>query len=56
MLAVFFMPDVRPGASHRLDLPGVGLLTVGLFGVVFGLIEGERYDWGTIPGASASRW
>jgi len=25
-------------------------LTAGLFGVVFGLIEGERYDWGTIAG------
>ena len=26
------------------------LLTAGLFGVVFGLIEGERYDWGTVAG------
>ena len=50
VLAVFFMPDVRPGTSHRLDVAGVVLLTLGLFGVVFGLIEGERYDWGTIAG------
>lgn len=50
VLAVFFMPDVRPGRVHRLDLVGVGLLTVGLLGLVFGLIEGQRYGWGTISG------
>ena len=49
-LAFAFMPDVRPGVRHRLDFLGVALLTAGLFGVVFGLIEGERYDWGTISG------
>ena len=49
-LAFVFMPDVRPGVRHRLDVPGVLLLTAGLFGVVFGLIEGERYDWGTVAG------
>ena len=49
-LAFATMPDVRPGVPHRLDLPGVALLTVGLFGVVFGLIEGDRYDWGTVAG------
>ncbi|MET3805440.1 EmrB/QacA subfamily drug resistance transporter [Nakamurella sp. UYEF19] len=50
VLAFAFMPDVRPGLRHRLDLMGVALLTVGLLGVVFGLIEGERYSWGTISG------
>jgi len=50
VLAFVFMPDVRPGRPHRLDLIGVALLTAGLFGVVFGLIEGERYDWGTVAG------
>ncbi len=49
-LAFAFMPDVRPGTRHRLDVPGVLLLTAGLFGVVFGLIEGDRYDWGTVAG------
>ena len=49
-LAFATMPDVRPGVRHRLDLPGVALLTAGLFGVVFGLIEGDRYDWGTVAG------
>lgn len=42
------VPDIRPGRRHRLDLVGVALATGGLFGIVFGLIEGERYAWGTI--------
>jgi EmrB/QacA subfamily drug resistance transporter len=45
-----FVPDPRPGVRHRLDLFGVSLATAGLFCLVFGLVEGERYDWGTISG------
>jgi EmrB/QacA subfamily drug resistance transporter len=48
--AFVFIPDLRPGRSHRLDLPGVVLATAGLICVVFGLIEGQRYDWGTVSG------
>jgi EmrB/QacA subfamily drug resistance transporter len=47
-LALALVPDLRPGRRHRLDLAGVALATVGLFGVVFGLIEGQRYNWGTV--------
>ena len=39
-----------PTHSHRFDLPGVALSAVGLFLLVFGIQEGERYDWGTITG------
>jgi EmrB/QacA subfamily drug resistance transporter len=49
-LAMLLIPDLRPGRRHRLDLPGVALATAGLLGVVFGLIEGERYDWGVVTG------
>jgi len=42
------VPDLRPGRRHRLDLAGVALATAGLFGVVFGLIEGQRYNWGSV--------
>ena len=49
-LALLLIPDLRPGLTHRLDLAGVALATLGLLGVVFGLIEGERYDWGTVAG------
>jgi EmrB/QacA subfamily drug resistance transporter len=48
--ALLLIPDLRPGRRHRLDLVGVLLATGGLLGVVFGLIEGQRYDWGTITG------
>src|SRR4029077_6412584 len=49
-LALLVIPDLRPGRSHRLDLIGVGLATAGLLGVIFGLIEGQRYDWGVVAG------
>ncbi|MDQ6885176.1 MAG: MFS transporter [Candidatus Dormibacteraeota bacterium] len=49
-LAFLFVPDLRPGRPHRLDFVGVGLATLGLLGVIFGLIEGQRYNWGTVTG------
>src|SRR5437764_1002855 len=49
-LAMLVIPDLRPGRRHRLDLPGVALATAGLLCVIFGLIEGQRYDWGTVTG------
>ncbi|HZK58349.1 MAG TPA: DHA2 family efflux MFS transporter permease subunit [Cryobacterium sp.] len=36
--------------QHRFDLLGVALSAVGMFLVVFGIQEGERYDWGKITG------
>jgi EmrB/QacA subfamily drug resistance transporter len=50
-LAFRFVPDLRPGRRHRLDLVGVALASIGLFAVVFGLIEGQRYDWAAIAGS-----
>src|SRR5207249_4781595 len=44
------IPDLRPGRPHRLDFSGVLFATAGLFGIIFGLIEGQRYDWGSIEG------
>ncbi|MFJ5975707.1 DHA2 family efflux MFS transporter permease subunit [Arthrobacter sp. KFRI-F3372] len=35
---------------HRFDIPGVVLSAVGLFLLVFGIQEGETYNWGTIAG------
>jgi EmrB/QacA subfamily drug resistance transporter len=49
LVATFaIIPDLRPGRHHGWDIVGVFLATAGLFGVVFGLIEGERYNWGQI--------
>src|SRR5487761_729802 len=49
LVATFIIvPDLRPGRRHGWDVLGIFLATAGLFGVVFGLIEGERFNWGQI--------
>jgi EmrB/QacA subfamily drug resistance transporter len=49
LIATFaIIPDLRPGRRHGWDIVGVILATTGLFGVIFGLIEGERFNWGQI--------
>jgi EmrB/QacA subfamily drug resistance transporter len=49
LIATFaIIPDIRPGRRHGWDFMGVFLSTAGLFAVVFGLIEGQRYSWGEI--------
>jgi EmrB/QacA subfamily drug resistance transporter len=48
--AFVFVPDLRLGKSHRLDIPGVALASSGLLLVVYGLIEGQRFEWGTVTG------
>jgi EmrB/QacA subfamily drug resistance transporter len=40
-----FVPNLKLGARHLMDPVGVVLATSALFLVVFGLIEGQRYDW-----------
>ena len=46
--AFTFVPDLRLGRAHRLDLVGVALASSGLLLIVFGLIEGQRFEWGTV--------
>ncbi len=49
LIATFaIVPDLRPGRRQGWDVVGVALATAGLFGIVFGLIEGQRYNWGEI--------
>src|SRR3954453_18485348 len=43
-LAAGFLQESR-GPSTRLDLPGVALVTAGLFGLVFGLVRGQGEGW-----------
>src|SRR5205807_788577 len=49
-LAMLLIPELRPGRKHRLDLLGGALANAGLLGVIFRLIEGQRYDWGVVSG------
>ena len=51
LLAFRLVPALRPGIRHRFDWLGVIFASLGLTGVVYGLIEGQRHDWGTIAGA-----
>src|SRR2546425_2124897 len=49
LIATFaIIPDIRPGRRHGWAIMGVTLPAAGLFAVVFGLIEGQRYNWGEI--------
>ena len=48
ILTFVIIPDVRPGRRHGWDIVGTILATAGLFGLIFGLIEGERFNWGQI--------
>jgi EmrB/QacA subfamily drug resistance transporter len=48
--AFTLVPDLRLGKSHRLDIPGVVLASAGLLLIVYGLIEGQRFDWGVVTG------
>src|SRR5437899_3239335 len=49
-LAFLLIPDLRPGRKHRLAIFDIALTTAGLLGVIYGLIEGQRYDWGVVTG------
>jgi EmrB/QacA subfamily drug resistance transporter len=50
LAAMLVIPDIRAGRRHGLDPLGVLLATSGLFLITFGLIEGQKYSWGTING------
>src|SRR5438309_7713727 len=43
--AFAFIPNLKLGAQHLMDPIGVVLASAALFLLVFGLIEGQRYDW-----------
>ena len=50
LVTPLIIPDVRPGRRHRIDIPGVLLASAALLAICYGLVEGQKYDWGTIAG------
>jgi len=36
------------GTSRQLDLPGLALVSSGLFGIVFGLVQSQTQGWGSL--------
>ncbi|MDQ0377349.1 DHA2 family efflux MFS transporter permease subunit [Amycolatopsis thermophila] len=50
VLAMLLVPDWQPRHSHSFDIPGILLSVAGMSLVVFGLQNGQHYDWGTVAG------
>ncbi|MEV0678852.1 DHA2 family efflux MFS transporter permease subunit [Actinosynnema sp. NPDC050436] len=50
VLTVLLVPDWQPRHSHSFDVLGIVLSAAGLFCVVFGVQNGEHFDWGTVTG------
>src|SRR6516162_578378 len=50
LVTPLIIPDVRPGRRHRIDILGVLLASTALLAICYGLVEGQKYDWGTITG------
>src|SRR5487761_188918 len=49
-VSFFLTPGSQPGRRHRLDLRGVTLASLALLAICYGLVEGQRYNWGKITG------
>lgn len=50
-LALLLVPNIKPGRRHRLDVVGVLLATLGLLGLVYGLVEGGMPTVFVVSGA-----
>lgn len=50
LMVLRLVPDWQPRHSHRFDPLGILLFCLGLAAVVFGVQEGQRYEWGEVAG------
>jgi EmrB/QacA subfamily drug resistance transporter len=50
LITPMIIPNVKPGRRHRIDIPGVLLASAALLAICYGLVEGQKYNWGTITG------
>ena len=48
VLIPLIIPDVKLGRRHRFDFPGVLLASGALLAICYGLVEGQKYNWGKI--------
>jgi EmrB/QacA subfamily drug resistance transporter len=48
LVAIGIVPDVRTGHRQPLDMPGVLLASCALIAITYGLVEGQRYEWGEV--------
>ena len=50
LITPVIIPELRLGRRHRIDIPGVLLASAALLAICYGLVEGQKYNWGTITG------
>ena len=48
VLTVLLIPDLRTGRKHSFDVGGVVLASLALLAICYALVEGQKYNWGTI--------
>src|SRR5215475_10754857 len=48
ILTVICIPDLRTGQRHRFDIGGIALASLALLAICYALVEGQKYNWGTI--------
>jgi EmrB/QacA subfamily drug resistance transporter len=48
VMTLLYIPDVRSGRRHSFDVVGVVLASLSLLAICYALVEGQRYNWGTI--------
>jgi EmrB/QacA subfamily drug resistance transporter len=47
-LTFLLIPDLRTGRKHSFDVVGVLLASVALLAICYALVDGQKYNWGTI--------
>jgi EmrB/QacA subfamily drug resistance transporter len=50
ILTFLLIPDLRTDRKHSFDIAGVTLASASLLAICYALVEGQKYDWGTIKG------
>src|SRR6516165_8774465 len=50
LITPVIIPELRLGRKHRIDVWGVLLASAALLAICYGLVEGQKYNWGTIKG------
>jgi EmrB/QacA subfamily drug resistance transporter len=50
LITPVIIPDLKLGRRHRIDVWGVLLASASLLAICYGLVEGQKYNWGTITG------
>jgi EmrB/QacA subfamily drug resistance transporter len=48
VLTVILIPDLRAGRRHKFDVSGVLLASAALLLICYGLVDGQKYNWGTV--------